>query len=721
MRKILVTGAGGYLGTVLVPALLAAGHTVAAVDTFIFGDLLAEHADHPGLHIHHGDVRRLDPDLVAGVDTVIALAAISNDPAGAVNPVWTTAVNETAVARLAELARAAGARRLIHASSCGVYGHSEALIDEAAPLVPLSQYAQSKAAAEQTLTAVETLEFRVISLRLGTLFGCSPRMRFDLGVHTMTRRAVAEQRVTVDGDGQQWRPLLHVADAAAAFLACLDVPDERLPRPAVFNVVGENLRVADLAAQVAEGCDGAAIETTGASPDARSYRVSGARFAALTGFAPVRTVADGIAEVREYLAVPGHLDDAGTERFSTAATVARMLRTPAIKGGDPVRREPLPFALPLLGDAEETEVLETLRSGWLTTGPRVKRFEQMCADYLGVDHAVATNSCTGALHLALAAAGIRPGDEVITTPVTWPATANVIHHVGATTVFADIDPDTLNIDPAAVAAAVTEHTKAIMPVHMAGQAADLETIGAIAAEHGLIVIEDAAHAFGGDYHGRMIGQTSTMAAFSFYPTKNFTTIEGGVLATDDDTLADRARILCLHGISKDAWKRYSTSGSPHWELVEPGFKYNMPDICAAVGLHQLPRLEEFIATRARYADLYDALLADVPGIRIPVRRPGLGHTHHLYIIQLELDQLTISRDRFIEALRAEGIGTGVHFISLHLQPYHQRVRGVDPDAYPAARDASARIISLPLYPKMTDTDVHDVAAAVTKLATAYHR
>ncbi|WP_433717417.1 DegT/DnrJ/EryC1/StrS family aminotransferase (plasmid) [Nocardia sp. CA-084685] len=386
-----------------------------------------------------------------------------------------------------------------------------------------------------------------------------------------------------------------------------------------------------------------------------------------------------------------------------------------------MRSEALPFALPLLGDAEEAEVIDTLRSGWLTTGPKAKRFEQMCADYLGVKHAIATNSCTGALHLALAASGIGPGDQVITTPVTWPATANVIEHVGARPVFADIDPDTLNIDPAAVRAAVTEHTKAIMPVHMAGQPCDLDTLGALAEELGLVVIEDAAHAFGAQYHGRMIGQTSTMAAFSFYPTKNMTTIEGGLLVTDDDVLADRARVLSLHGISRDAWKRYAVDGSTHWQLLEPGFKYNMPDVSAAVGLHQLPRLEEFITTRAHYADLYDQLLADVPGITLPVRLPDMRHTHHLYVIQLDLAALTITRDRFIEALRSEGIGTGVHFISLHLQPYHQRVRGIDPDEFPNARDVSARIISLPLYPKMTETDVHDVAAAVTKIATAYHR
>ncbi|WUI93308.1 DegT/DnrJ/EryC1/StrS family aminotransferase [Nocardia puris] len=223
----------------------------------------------------------------------------------------------------------------------------------------------------------------------------------------------------------------------------------------------------------------------------------------------------------------------------------------------------------------------------------------------------------------------------------------------------------------------------MMPVHMAGQPADIDAINALAAKHGLRVIEDAAHAFGAESGGKMIGQTGDMAAFSFYPTKNMTTIEGGLLVTDDDDLAERARVLSLHGISRDAWNRYAPNGSPHWELLEPGFKYNIPDVSAAVGLHQLPRLEGFIATRARYADLYDQLLAGVPGIRRPTRLPGVRHTHHLYVIQLDLDVLTVDRDQFIEALRAEGIGVGVHFISLHLQPYHQRVRGIDPGAVPS--------------------------------------
>ncbi|WP_194818333.1 bifunctional SDR family oxidoreductase/aminotransferase class I/II-fold pyridoxal phosphate-dependent enzyme [Nocardia sp. XZ_19_385] len=710
---ILVTGAGGYLGSVLVPELLALGHPVTAVDTFPFGDVLAEH---PRLRIQRGDVRHLESAMLDGIGTVISLAAISNDEAGRLNPRWTTAVNESAVARLAGLARDAGARQFLHASTCGVYGAADVLLGETATLAPLSEYTQSKVDAEQALIRAATPEFRTVSLRLGTLCGVAPRMRVDLAVHNMTHHALTRGTIGIDGDGAQWRPFLHVRDAAAAFVTCLEL---RLQRP-VYNVVGQNMRVRELAELVAKQFDDIDVERRSSTNDIRNYRVAGDLFTAETGFAPAYSVADAIKEVRGYLEIPEQLAAVGEPRFSKAATMARILVTPVIAGGDPVRREPLPLAVPLLGAAEEAEVLDTLRSGWLTTGPKTKRFEQMCADYLGAGHAIATNSCTGALHVGLAAAGIGPGDEVITSPITWPATANVIVHLGATPVFADVEPDTGNIDPAAVAAAMTSRTKAIVPVHLAGQPCDMDAITALAEAHGVLVLEDAAHAIGAEYHGRKIGRLSTMTAFSFYPTKNMTTIEGGLLVTDDDHLADRARMLSLHGISRDAWKRHSANGSPHWELYEPGYKYNMPDIAASLGLHQLPCLDEFIRIRASYAARYDEHFADLPAITTLARRTDSRHAHHLYVIALEPHLMTLDRDEFMAALRAENISTGIHFNSLHLQPYF-RSRGLTPDAYPNARDLSARILSLPLYPKMTPADVDDVAAAVTKLARAYQR
>ncbi|AYF78167.1 aminotransferase class I/II-fold pyridoxal phosphate-dependent enzyme [Nocardia yunnanensis] len=716
MNATLVTGAGGYLGSVLVQQLLLRGHRVVAVDAFYSGDVLPEH---PQLEIVRADVRHLDPAVFDGIGSVVALAAVSNDPAAALNERWTREVNELAAERLAAAAREGGARRFVFASTCGVYGGAAQVMDETSTVAPRSAYSESKLAAEHAILAQRADGFEPVALRLGTLCGLSPRMRRDLVVHAMTYSAVAHREIVVNG-GEQWRPLLHVADAAAAFLACLEAEPGQLTHP-VYNVVGENLRVSEIAELVAKHLDGIEVRTRESQDDAISYRVNGQRLHDDTGFAPARRVADAIDEVHRYLLEPGRLAEMSTPQFSAADTMERLLVTPAVCGGQPVRAEALPFALPLLGEAEETEVLDTLRSGWLTTGPKSKRFERMIADYVGARFAVATNSCTGALHVGLAAAGIGPGDEVITSPITWPATANVIVHLGARPVFADIDPDTLNIDPSAIEAAVTARTKAIVPVHMAGQPCDMDAITAVAAAHRLTVLEDAAHALGARYHNRRIGELSTAAAFSFYATKNLACGEGGMLVTDDEALADRARSLSMHGISKDAWKRHTVTGSPHWQLYEPGYKYNMPDITASLGLHQLPRLAGFIMTRSRYAHLYDEAFADLPGIEPLLTRPGIDHAHHLYVIRLDLDRLTVTRDEFVAALRAEGISTGIHFVSLHLQPYYQRVHDLAPDALPRAREASERIVSLPLYPKMTEADISDVIAAVTKLATAYHR
>jgi dTDP-4-amino-4,6-dideoxygalactose transaminase len=390
----------------------------------------------------------------------------------------------------------------------------------------------------------------------------------------------------------------------------------------------------------------------------------------------------------------------------------------ALLGGQPVRSTFLPFHRPALGAEEEAEVVAALRSGWLTMGPRTHRLEALLRDYLGAPHAVAVSSCTAALHLALVGLGIGPGDEVITTPLGFASTANVLVHIGAVPVFADVEPDTLNLDPGAVAARIGPRTKAILPVHLHGQPCDMEALQALAARHGLYLIEDAAHAIEAEYRGRRMGSGSAAAAFSFYATKNMTTGEGGMLVTANAALAERAEILRLHGMSRDAWKRYGTEGFRHWDILLPGYKYNLSDVLAAIGLAQFPKLEKFWHERRRLFQAYDAALAGLPEVIRPVVRPDVRSAYHVYSIRVAVEQLGWTRDQIMAAIQAENVGLGVHFRALHLHPYYRDHLGFRRGLCPVAEAASDRLFSLPLFPGMTEAEVHDAAAAVGKVLAA---
>jgi dTDP-4-amino-4,6-dideoxygalactose transaminase len=385
-----------------------------------------------------------------------------------------------------------------------------------------------------------------------------------------------------------------------------------------------------------------------------------------------------------------------------------------------VRESFLSFSLPLISDEEIQEVVSALKSGWLTSGPRVRQFEQEFRAAVGAPAALALNSCTAGLHVALKVLNIGPGDEVITTPMTFAASVNVIEHVGARPVLVDVEPDTLNLQPDAVEQAITPNTKAIIAVHYAGHPVELNALRSIAAEYNLHLIEDAAHAVGASFDGQPIGCGDNLVAFSFYATKNLTTGEGGML-TGSAELLDKARIVSLHGMSREAWGRYSAGGKWAYDIVEPGFKYNMPDIQAAIGLQQLRRFDWMQARRQKIVETYNQAFARHAAFMTPSTRSHVTNAWHLYVLRLRSTEMSIGRDQFIEEMTARNIGTSVHFIPIHMHSFYRNKYGYSPADFPVAQSAFQQMLSLPLSPSMSDQDVADVIEAVLDIRSQFAR
>ena len=384
-------------------------------------------------------------------------------------------------------------------------------------------------------------------------------------------------------------------------------------------------------------------------------------------------------------------------------------------------KEFLPFHIPEIGEEEIESIVATLRSGWLTTGPKVKQFQEKFAERVGAQHAIALNSCTAALHLALEAIGISEGDEVIVPTMTFAATAEVVTYFKAKPVFVDCCADTLNIDVAKIEQVITPRTKAIIPVHFAGHPCQMNRILEIANAYHLRVIEDAAHALPAKFRGKTIGSIGDITCFSFYATKSITTGEGGMATTDNPEWADRMRTMSLHGLTNDPWRRYTTHGSWQYTISSPGFKYNMTDLAAALGIPQLKKCDRFWEVRRTYARLYEEGLKESTAIRVPHEADGSQHAWHLYVIQLDMEQLRIGRDECIEILKKNNIGVSVHFIPLHLHAYYRNTFGYLPKDFPVASSVFERIISLPLYPQMTEADVQNVVGTMREIVRQFRR
>ena len=724
--RVLVSGGGGYLGSVLVHRLVSAGHNVTVLDRFLFGmDSLEPLIAQNKVQIVNLDVRDLNNGKlpVDKHDAVFHLAALSNDPSCDLDSRLTYETNVVGTRNMANIAKKLGIERFVLFSSCSVYGTGKASqLTEASLVNPMSVYADSKVQAEEVLHSLQDRSFRPTILRLATAFGASPRMRFDLAINSMTLSALTTQRISVLGGGKQWRPFVHVNDVARLCEQLVEEPLSRIGGE-TFNVGSDelNYQIGDLAQLIAGSLDSIELEFPPSDADRRNYRVSFEKVKSTLNFKPSHDAEFGVQEVIKYVKEKYKTDD-GPNKFYNILVMKSQLKTPVALGGEPVRREFLPFALPLLGQEEEDEVVATLRSGWLTTGPRTKIFEEKLAAYVGAPQCLALSSCTAALHLALAALDIGPGDEVLTPSLTFCSTVNVIEHVGAKPVFVDVDPRTINMNTNLIESLITSKTKAIVVVHMAGYPCDLTKIQALAKKYNFHVIEDAAHAIGSTYSGQKLGALSDFTCFSFYPIKNMTSIEGGAITTRDPKWMERLRSLSLHGMDRDAWKRYSAEGKPHWYVEEPGFKYNMTDVQAAVGMHQIDKLDGFNTRRARIAAMYDDAFRDLPGFSRPQYDYSDRTTNnHLYIVKLKLDELTIDRDQLIDALRKEGIGTGIHFIPAHMHNFYRRKYPEAEATLPETTKLADSIFSMPLYPKMTSPDILDSIRALSKLLTYYAR
>ncbi|HOV60875.1 MAG TPA: aminotransferase class I/II-fold pyridoxal phosphate-dependent enzyme [Candidatus Hydrogenedentes bacterium] len=677
--RVLITGGGGFLGSLVTEQVARRGHDAVVLDRFCFLDPdtfsgLLSRSRGSVLPVR-GDVRRLQavPEATREVDRVIHLVMPGPEDLEALGEETLRDLCVETTRELAAAASRAGARRFVLVTDSP---------ESANPVVD----ALHREAETAVLSFADTGMMPVI-IRSGPLFGVSHRMRFDLPMHRLARQSLEENtpvktllRAILEAGGM---PVGHVA--AHVTDAALDETEEAGTGVSSANGAGDS-------------------DTKTLYPPKPSETDMRAALEALV---------EGLRTGRWNPDAAAHHNRRVWERLRAVA---------ARDGGEPVAPRFIPLARPCVGAEEEQAVVEAIRSGWMTSGPHVPAFERLFSETVGARGAVALVSCTAAIHACLVHAGVKAGDMVATSPITWASTGNTLWQMGVKPWFVDIEPDTLNLNPDLLEEALRAGVRAVIPVHMAGHPCRMEEIRALADRHGVPVIEDAAHALGASYHGDPIGTRGSYVCFSFYAIKNITTMEGGMITTDRPETAAELKHIAANGMSATAWDRYGRSAVPGPAVVTgPGFKYAMGNVSAAMGICQLRKLERFQRRRREVAARYLEKLADVEEIVLPREKPYARSAWHLFIIRLRLDRLTVDRDQFCDDLRHENIGTGIHFYGMHLHPWFREQFGDWTDRLPEATAASREVISLPLWPGITDEQVDAVAAAIRKVVTARHK